>query len=312
MAPDPIVFALANPDPEIAPEDLAGLARVVATGRSDYPNQINNVLAFPGIFRGALDVQAATITEEMKLAAARAIAAIVGDEERSEEYIVPSVFNRRVAEAVAAAVAEAAVAAGVARRPHAVAGAESAPAARSRGAPRRGPAPRNGRWGRRSDGDRAAPGATHRKPSGGPRGPGCRRGRRAGRGRAQRVGDFRARPGGTGSRPDRAPRVGPTARFGAKGERGDDRRGRLPCRLQRLVVAAPTPARGARPRRVRAEHPALCGHDLGAFLRRYQEFRLQRGLHDSAARVRRVRRPPVGALAPGAPAAADAPESTGT
>ncbi|HEX2324443.1 MAG TPA: malic enzyme-like NAD(P)-binding protein, partial [Chloroflexota bacterium] len=102
MAPDPIVFALANPDPEIAPEDLTGLARVVATGRSDYPNQINNVLAFPGIFRGALDVQAARITEEMKLAAAHAIAAVVGDEERSEEYIVPSVFNRRVVEAVAA------------------------------------------------------------------------------------------------------------------------------------------------------------------------------------------------------------------
>jgi malate dehydrogenase (oxaloacetate-decarboxylating) len=128
MARDPIVFALANPDPEIAPEDIAGLARVVATGRSDYPNQINNVLAFPGIFRGALDVQASTITEEMKLAAARAIASIVGDEERSEEYIIPSVFNRRVVEAVATAVAEAAVAAGVARRPHAVASAEPAPA----------------------------------------------------------------------------------------------------------------------------------------------------------------------------------------
>jgi malate dehydrogenase (oxaloacetate-decarboxylating) len=120
MAPDPIVFALANPDPEIMPEAVAGVVRVMATGRSDYPNQINNVLCFPGIFRGALDVQASAITEEMKLAAARAIASIVTDEEISEDYIVPSVFNRRIAEAVAAAVAEAAVASGVARRPHAV------------------------------------------------------------------------------------------------------------------------------------------------------------------------------------------------
>jgi malate dehydrogenase (oxaloacetate-decarboxylating) len=91
----------------------------MATGRSDYPNQINNVLCFPGIFRGALDVQASAITEEMKLAAARAIASVVPDEELSEEYIIPSVFNRRVAETVAAAVAEAAVTSGVARRPHA-------------------------------------------------------------------------------------------------------------------------------------------------------------------------------------------------
>jgi malate dehydrogenase (oxaloacetate-decarboxylating) len=126
MAKDPIVFALANPDPEIAPEDVAGLARVMATGRSDYPNQINNVLCFPGIFRGALDVQATDITEGMKIAAARAIASVVTDEELSEDYIVPSVFNRRVAEVVAAAAAEAAVADGVARRPGAVA---SAPAA---------------------------------------------------------------------------------------------------------------------------------------------------------------------------------------
>lgn len=116
MAPDPIVFALANPDPEIMPEDAAGVARVMATGRSDYPNQINNVLCFPGIFRGALDVQARDINEEMKLAAARAIASVVAEEELSEDYIVPSVFNRRVAEVVAAATAEAAVASGVARR----------------------------------------------------------------------------------------------------------------------------------------------------------------------------------------------------
>ncbi len=129
MAPDPIVFALANPDPEIQPEDVAGLVRVMATGRSDYPNQINNVLCFPGIFRGALDVQASAITEEMKLAAARAIAAVVPEEELSEEYIVPTVFNRRVVEAVAPAVAEAAVACGVARRPHAAPTAEPAPVA---------------------------------------------------------------------------------------------------------------------------------------------------------------------------------------
>lgn len=120
MASDPIVFALANPDPEIMPEEAAGIVRVMATGRSDYPNQINNVLCFPGIFRGALDVQASCITEEMKLAAARAIASVVTDEELSEDYIVPSVFNRRVVELVTAAVAEAAVAGGVARRPHAV------------------------------------------------------------------------------------------------------------------------------------------------------------------------------------------------
>ncbi|HEV3399665.1 MAG TPA: malic enzyme-like NAD(P)-binding protein, partial [Actinomycetes bacterium] len=126
MAPDPIVFALANPDPEILPEDAAGVVRVMATGRSDYPNQINNVLCFPGIFRGALDVQASTITEEMKLAAARAIASVVPDEELSEDYIVPSVFNRRVSEVVAAATAEAAVAGGVARRPHAAPAAEPA------------------------------------------------------------------------------------------------------------------------------------------------------------------------------------------
>ena len=119
MAPDPIVFALANPDPEIMPEDAVGIARVMATGRSDYPNQINNVLCFPGIFRGALDVQARDINEEMKIAAARGIASVVAEEELSEDYIVPSVFNRRVAEVVAAATAEAAVASGVARRTNA-------------------------------------------------------------------------------------------------------------------------------------------------------------------------------------------------
>jgi malate dehydrogenase (oxaloacetate-decarboxylating) len=114
MAPNPIVFAMANPDPEISPEEADGLARVIATGRSDYPNQINNVLAFPGIFRGALDVAATTITENMKLAAARAIAEVVGDEVRPD-YVVPSVFDPRVGPLVAERVAEAAVADGVCR-----------------------------------------------------------------------------------------------------------------------------------------------------------------------------------------------------
>jgi malate dehydrogenase (oxaloacetate-decarboxylating) len=116
MTSDAIVFAMANPTPEVPPEEIEGMVAVIATGRSDYPNQINNVLAFPGVFRGALDVRAATINEEMKLAAARAIAAIVKPEELGAEYIVPSVFNREVAPAVAAAVAAAAEATGVARR----------------------------------------------------------------------------------------------------------------------------------------------------------------------------------------------------
>jgi malate dehydrogenase (oxaloacetate-decarboxylating) len=105
MARDPIVFAMANPNPEVSPEEAAGLVRVMATGRSDYPNQINNVLCFPGVFRGALDVRAKQITEEMKMAAARAIAAIVSDEELREDYVIPSVFNREVVGAVASAVA---------------------------------------------------------------------------------------------------------------------------------------------------------------------------------------------------------------
>jgi malate dehydrogenase (oxaloacetate-decarboxylating) len=105
MNADPIVFAMANPDPEIAPEEASGHARIIATGRSDYPNQINNVLCFPGIFRGALDVRATAITEEMKTAAARAIADIVSADELREDYIIPSVFNREVVGAVAAAVA---------------------------------------------------------------------------------------------------------------------------------------------------------------------------------------------------------------
>jgi malate dehydrogenase (oxaloacetate-decarboxylating) len=117
MRDDAIVFALANPTPEIAPEELPpGKVAVVATGRSDYPNQINNVLAFPGVFRGALDVRARTIDTDMELAAARAIAAAIGDDELSADYVIPSVFNRSVAPAVAAAVAEAAQATGSARR----------------------------------------------------------------------------------------------------------------------------------------------------------------------------------------------------
>jgi malate dehydrogenase (oxaloacetate-decarboxylating) len=106
MNPDPFVFAMANPVPEVPPEECAPFVKVVATGRSDYPNQINNVLAFPGIFRGALDARAPKITEEMKLAAAHGIAEVVSDDELAEDYIVPSVFNRDVSAAVASAVAD--------------------------------------------------------------------------------------------------------------------------------------------------------------------------------------------------------------
>ncbi len=116
MAKDPIVFAMANPVPEIMPEDAAGHVAVMATGRSDYPNQINNVLCFPGIFRGALNCRASQINGPMKLAAANAIAETIADEELHPDYIIPSVFDRRVAEAVAARVEEAAYASGVARR----------------------------------------------------------------------------------------------------------------------------------------------------------------------------------------------------
>ena len=116
MADDAIVFAMANPVPEIPPEEAARTAAVVATGRSDYPNQINNVLAFPGVFRGALQVRATTITESMKLAAAHAIAATIGDHELSADYVIPSVFNRHVAASVADAVALAAHEDGVARK----------------------------------------------------------------------------------------------------------------------------------------------------------------------------------------------------
>jgi len=116
MAKDAIVFACANPTPEIFPEDAkAGGAAVVSTGRSDYPNQINNVLAFPGIFRGAFDVRASDINEEMKMAAANALASLVSDEELCADYIIPAAFDKRVGPAVAKAVAEAARASGVAR-----------------------------------------------------------------------------------------------------------------------------------------------------------------------------------------------------
>jgi malate dehydrogenase (oxaloacetate-decarboxylating) len=115
MGTDPIVFALANPRSEVEPEEIEDLAAVIATGRSDYPNQINNVLAFPGVFRGALDVRASAITGEMELAAAHALAHVISDDELSADYIVPSVFDRTVAPTVAAAVATAAIAAGVAR-----------------------------------------------------------------------------------------------------------------------------------------------------------------------------------------------------
>ena len=116
MAKDAIVFAMANPTPEIMPEEAAkGGARVIATGRSDYPNQINNVLVFPGIFRGALDAQATDITEEMKLSAARAIASIVSDDELKEDYIIPGAFDKRVAPAVAKAVMDCAKASGISK-----------------------------------------------------------------------------------------------------------------------------------------------------------------------------------------------------
>jgi malate dehydrogenase (oxaloacetate-decarboxylating) len=112
MNPDPFVFAMANPNPEVRPEEAAAHVRVMATGRSDYPNQINNVLAFPGVFRGALDARAVAITEEMKLAAAQGIARVIADDELEEDYIVPSVFNRDVGTAVASAVADVAARSG--------------------------------------------------------------------------------------------------------------------------------------------------------------------------------------------------------
>ena len=116
MAKDPIVFALANPEPEIAPESIQGIARIVATGRSDYPNQINNALCFPGIFRGALDSKAMTINDEMKRAAAEALAGCITSSELCEDYIIPSIFNRVVSQRVARAVVKAAHRTQVSRR----------------------------------------------------------------------------------------------------------------------------------------------------------------------------------------------------
>jgi malate dehydrogenase (oxaloacetate-decarboxylating) len=114
MAPNSLIFAMANPDPEVDPAVANKYAAVVATGRSDYPNQINNVLAFPGVFKGAFQVRARRITEGMKLAAANALAAVVGDD-LSAECVIPSVFDERVAPAVSAAVAQAARDEGIAR-----------------------------------------------------------------------------------------------------------------------------------------------------------------------------------------------------
>jgi malate dehydrogenase (oxaloacetate-decarboxylating) len=116
MGKRPIVFAMANPVPEVMPEEVRGIVTVMATGRSDYPNQINNVLGFPGFFRGLLDVRARSVNDEMKIAAARGIASIITPSELGEEYIIPSVFDKRVVEAVADGVARAAVQTGVARR----------------------------------------------------------------------------------------------------------------------------------------------------------------------------------------------------
>jgi malate dehydrogenase (oxaloacetate-decarboxylating) len=115
MAEDPIVFAMANPDPEIRPEKAVGRVRIMATGRSDYPNQINNLLAFPGLFRGALDCRAREINEEMEVAAAHALAEVIPEEELSEDYVIPDVFDERIVPTMAEAVAEAARESGVAR-----------------------------------------------------------------------------------------------------------------------------------------------------------------------------------------------------
>lgn len=116
MKEDPIIFAMANPDPEIMPDEAKEVgAKVIGTGRSDYPNQVNNVLAFPGIFRGALDVRATRINERMKIAASHAIASLISDDELSADYVIPAPFDPRVAPIVAKSVAKAAMESGVAR-----------------------------------------------------------------------------------------------------------------------------------------------------------------------------------------------------
>jgi malate dehydrogenase (oxaloacetate-decarboxylating) len=117
MGQNAIVFAMANPEPEVAPSSIQDIARIVATGKSDYPNQINNMLCFPGFFRGLLDARARCVNDEMKIAAAEAIAATIGRDELHEDYLIPSVFDRRVAKSVAAAVVQTANSTGVARRP---------------------------------------------------------------------------------------------------------------------------------------------------------------------------------------------------
>jgi malate dehydrogenase (oxaloacetate-decarboxylating) len=117
MADDPIVFAMANPDPEITPEEAGDRARIMATGRSDYPNQINNTLCFPGLFRGALDARATEMNEEMMLAAARALAEVIPEEDLSEDYVIPSVFDERIVPTMAEAVQKAARDSGVSRSP---------------------------------------------------------------------------------------------------------------------------------------------------------------------------------------------------
>lgn len=129
MADDPIVFAMANPDPEISPEDAGDKARIMATGRSDYPNQINNTLCFPGIFRGALDAQATEMNEDMKLAAARALAEVIPEEDLSEDYIIPSVFDDRIVPIMAKAVQQAAYDSGAARFPEEEGAPEKSPPA---------------------------------------------------------------------------------------------------------------------------------------------------------------------------------------
>lgn len=116
MNDDPIIFAMANPDPEILPGDAKEVGvKVIGTGRSDFPNQVNNVLAFPGIFRGALDVRATRINERMKIAAAEAIASLITEDELNEDYVIPAPFDPRVAPLVASSVARAAMESGVAR-----------------------------------------------------------------------------------------------------------------------------------------------------------------------------------------------------
>jgi malate dehydrogenase (oxaloacetate-decarboxylating) len=118
MAKNPMIFAMANPDPEIMPEEVGRLAKIIATGRSDYPNQVNNVLCFPGLFRGVLDCQAREINDPMLFAAANAIAEMVTEEELSEDYIIPGVLNKKVPERVATYVKEAAIQTGVAKLEH--------------------------------------------------------------------------------------------------------------------------------------------------------------------------------------------------